>query len=464
MLAGLSGAALSGLGGVAQMSTRYCLLQHVGLFVFCGLVSISCWAQTPSPEQQVPLRLTLKEAVQMAMKQNPQRLIARIAAQQADRTRQIALSALLPQAGLHADGDLQQYNIVTIEKAPKRAAAGPYQFIEAGPAYSQTILNLPEIRGYQIGREGVREALASENITREQVTQFVVTQYLLVLRAIAAYEAAQARVALAERLLQQATNLEKSGVGLAIDTVRANVELQNEKQTLIDTGTETSTTKYALAELLDLPRNQLPEPSDPLSFFDLPAYDRSAMVGRAFEKRPEMQSIESQQRIASLSRQQARDQIYPELDFKGFWSYQGEHFNDGIPAYAYEISLQIPLFTGGRIHAETQRASLEEQRIAEQRRALGDRIVREVKSAVDQLEAARSSVDVANLGFKLANDEVAQAQRRFQAGVTTNIEVITAQDELARASDSQIEALYQFNQSRANLALAIGEIESTYTQ
>jgi hypothetical protein len=43
---------------------------------------------------------------------------------------------------------------------------------------------------------------------------------------------------------------------------------------------------------------------------------------------------------------------------------------------------------------------------------------------------------------------VAQAQRRFQAGVTTNVEVITAQDALARASDNQIGALFQFNVSR----------------
>jgi outer membrane protein len=187
-------------------------------------------------------------------------------------------------------------------------------------------------------------------------------------------------------------------------------------------------------------------------------------LSRALSQRPEMRSIESQQRIASLAHKEARDQILPALEFKGGWLYQGEHFSDAIPAYSYQLSVQFPLFTGGRIHAETARASLEEQRISEQRRALEDRIVREVKSALDELEAARNSVDVANLGLKLANDEVAQAQRRFQAGVTTNIEVITAQDELARASDSQIEALYQFNQSRANLAQAMGEIESTYSQ
>jgi len=126
--------------------------------------------------------------------------------------------------------------------------------------------------------------------------------------------------------------------------------------------------------------------------------------------------------------------------------------------------LEFPLFTGGRIRAEEARAKLEEQRVAENRRQLEAQIVDEVKSALDELTAARNSVDVANLGLKLAQEEVAQAQRRFAAGVTTNVEVITAQDALARASDNQIGALYQFNLSRASLARATGEIEAMYTK
>jgi outer membrane protein len=446
------------------MYKQLSILRCAVVFVAGCVASVCSLAQSPTPNQPATVPLTLKQAVQISMKQNPQRLIARIIAQQADRDRQIALSALLPQASIQAAGALEQYNLQIVEKLPKRQPAGPYQFIQAGPAFSQTILSLPEIRNYQIGKEAARQGLSEENVTREQVAQLVVTQYLLVLRANATYEAARSRVALAERLFEQAAELQKTGVGLAIDTVRANVELQNEKQTLIDAEVETRTTKYALAELLDLPANQMPEPTDTLSFFDLPIYDRASMITRALNARPEMRSVESEQRIALLSRKEARDQVFPEIAFNGFWFYQGERFNNGIPAYSYQVSLQFPLFTGGRIHAEMARASLEEQQISEQRHALEDRIVREVKSALDELEAARSAVDVANLGFKLANDEVAQAQRRFQAGVTTNIEVITAQDELARASDSQIEALYQFNQSRANLARAMGEVENTYIQ
>lgn len=431
--------------------------------VWLGLLSQLCAAQAAPQGSTVPLRLTLKEAVQLALKQNPQRIAARILTLESERERQIARAPLLPQAGLIANDSLNQYNFQAFEKSQPKGA-GPFQYVEAGPAFSQTIFDMPQIRAFQVGREGVKEARAEEIVTRETVSLAVVSQYLLVLRAQATYEAAKARVALAERLFHQAEELQKTGVGLKIDTLRANVELQNEKQGLIDSETATRTTAYVLAELLDLPREQEPEVADHMEFFALPAYDRATMLNEALADRPEMKSIASQQRIAELEHKAASEQRLPQLDFSGFWYYQGEHFNEGIPAYTYALGLSLPLFTGGRIQAESAKAALEQQHIDENRRQLEAQIVRQVKSALDELESARSSVEVANLGLQLANDEVSQAQRRFQAGVTTNIEVITAQDEFARASDNQIEALYRFNQSRANLARAMGNIEDTYSK
>jgi outer membrane protein len=426
--------------------------------------AIESSAQQTSPASTGLLRLTLKEAVQLALKQNPQRIIAQLLVSESDRNSQIARSALLPQANMEAHGALSQYNLNSVEARPPRLRAGPYQFIEAGPSFSQTLLNLPQIRGYQIGREGTREARADEQTTRETVVGAIVEQYLLVLRALATRDAASSRVALAQRLFDQASELQKTGIGLNIDTVRANVELQNERQNLIDAETETRTTRYSLAELLDLPREQELEATDRLDFYNLPTLEKEALLDKALTSRPEIRSFNSQQRIARLSVDASREQRLPQVDFSGFWFYQGQHFNDGIPAYTYAVSLEFPLFTSGRIRAEVARAKLEEQRIGENRRQLEARIVREVKTAFDELLAARNAVDVANLGLKLAQDEVAQAQRRFEAGVTTNVEVITAQDALARASDNQISALFRFNLSRANLAQATGEIEAMYSK
>ena len=424
---------------------------------------LASFAQQPPPVSSGTLQLTLKQAVQLALQQNPQRVIARLLVSESDRNSQITRSALLPQANISASGSINQYNFQSIERT-HRQDAGPFQVVEAGPTFSQTILNLPLIRGYQIGREGTRQSRADELTTRENVVTAVVDQYLMILRALATRDAANARVALAQRLYEQATQLQKTGVGLNIDTVRANVELQNERQNLIDAETLTHTTKYGLAELLDLPRDQDLEVTDRLDFYNLPKLEKETLLNQAFATRPELRSLDSQRRIAHLSTDSAGEQRLPQLDFSGFWLYQGSRFNNGIPAYTYDVSLQFPIFTGGRIRAEEARAKLEEQHVAEVRRQVEAQIVDEVKSALDQLTATRNSVDVANLGLQLAQEEVAQAQRRFQAGVTTNIEVITAQDELARASDNQIGALYQFNLSRAALARATGTIETMYTK
>ena len=71
---------------------------------------------------------------------------------------------------------------------------------------------------------------------------------------------------------------------------------------------------------------------------------------------------------------------------------------------------------------------------------------------------------MANLGVKLAKQEVEQAGDRFRAGVANNIEVIQAQDSLSRANDNQILALYRFNQARADYARSVGQMEKTYTK
>ena len=159
------------------------------LFV-AGFCEDGAAQSNPAPPAQ-SIALTLKEAVQLALKQNPQVVALRLLSLESDRQRQISLSALLPQASLTSTGLLGEYNIASIERTNTRTASGIYQYIQAGPAYSQSLLNLPLFRRYQISGEGVREARAEEAVTREDVDAAVVTQYILVLRAFAMYDAAK---------------------------------------------------------------------------------------------------------------------------------------------------------------------------------------------------------------------------------------------------------------------------------
>jgi outer membrane protein TolC len=124
----------------------------------------------------------------------------------------------------------------------------------------------------------------------------------------------------------------------------------------------------------------------------------------------------------------------------------------------------MPIFTSGRIKAEVAKADLELQKLEQQKIDLRNQIALDVKTSLLNLQSARNEVQVANLGVQLAKEEVDQARDRFRAGVANNIEVISAQDSLSRANDNQIAALYRFNQSRAEFARAIGQMEKTYSK
>jgi outer membrane protein len=219
-----------------------------------------------------------------------------------------------------------------------------------------------------------------------------------------------------------------------------------------------------LARLLNVDPHQAIELADLSEFFRTPAFSADETMERAFVERPEMKAIASEIRSAELEKKAAQDARVPRVALNGSWSEEGLSPATGIPAYNFAVNFEVPLYTGGRIRAEVAIEDINLRKLAQQQTDLRNQIAQEVKTATAQLDAAKSEVDVANLAIDLAREEVTQARDRFEAGVANNIEVITAQDELARANDNQIVALYRYNQARADLAHATGQMESLYSK
>jgi outer membrane protein TolC len=336
--------------------------------------------------------------------------------------------------------------------------------IQAAPQISAPVFDLTLWRKWQASREAVRTTAAQQTTARELNAQLVVSQYLGGLRAAAEVKAARSRVDLAQALLNLASDMQKNGVGTGIDTLRARVEYQNETQRAIVADTQLKTSLYGLTRLLNIDPQQPIELADAASFFETPLFPAGGSLERAYTERPEMKAILSQMRVEELRKSAAKDARLPKLSVAGSWSLDGVTPSSMIPVYQYGASLEMPLFTGGRIKAETAVADIELRKLAQSEQDLRNQIALEVKTSLAELQSAQSEVDAANLGVTLATEGVEQAQDRFRAGVANNIEVITAQDELARANDNQISALYHYNQSRASLARATGQMEALYSK
>lgn len=415
------------------------------------------------------LRLTLDQAVSLALKQNPTAQIALIQALQSVQDKNVARAALLPEVDASVKEQVQRINVLAqfgsksiFQQIP--SAIGPFPTFSAGPSLAAPLFDLTLWRRYQESRNTLDAARATSLSTREQVILLVVSQYIGTLRAVADVEASQSRVDLAQALFDQAADLQKEGVGTGIDTLRANVELQNEKQRLIEAQADRERSLFGLSRLLNLDPRQVLELADSLGFFDTPQPEVAPSIEQALAERQEWKSLNSQIKTAELQKKEAWDSRLPNVRVDGNWDYLGTHPNNSVATYNFVASVNMPVFTGGRIHAEVVRSDLEIALLQQQQDDLRNSIALDVKTALINLTSARNEVQVANLGITLSNQEVDQARDRFRAGVANNIEVIQAQDSLARANDNQIAALYRFNQARADYARSIGEMEKLYAK
>jgi len=439
------------------------------LSVLLLMIGASAAAARPAHAQTTPapMRLTLKDAVTLALRQNPQIAIANLNVAESVDAHAIARSALLPQIAVGASDYVTRGNVESLFGNPIPGFAqhtGPFWTIEAGTRFAAPIFDLSLWRRWQASREAIKASGAQRDTVRELNAQLVVSQYLGGLRAAADVKAATSRLDLAEALFTLAGDLEKSGVGTSLDTLRAHVEFQNERQRFATAEAQLKLSQYGLVQLLSLDPQQPIELADEPRFFETPAFDADASLAGAFAQRPEMKALDATSRAAEFEKRAARAESAPTVAISGGWRLEGLANSTQIPVYQYVASVSVPVFTGGRIRAQSAIADLEIRKLSEATQATRNEIAQEVRSASALLSAARVEVDAANLGVTLAGEALTQAEDRFRAGVANNIEVISAQDQLARANDNQIAALYRYNQSRADLARATGQMEAIYAK
>jgi outer membrane protein TolC len=167
-------------------------------------------------------------------------------------------------------------------------------------------------------------------------------------------------------------------------------------------------------------------------------------------------------RAADLARRSAVAENYPSLSTEADYGDIGSpNFGTSHGTYSAAIRLDVPIFQGTRVRADTLRADA----ALEQRKAeladLDGKIDQQIRTAFLNLTSSSDLVAVSESNIGLADQTLTQARDRFFAGVADNLEVVQAQESVAAASQSYIASLYAYNLSKMSLALAIGVAEQS---
>ncbi len=431
-----------------------------GIVWLSGVTTLA-WAQdvqdgAASRPRPPELRLSMRDAMQAAVDNNPTVQIFRERVTQAEEQAVTRRGALLPNLSARVSGARRR---LFLGSFGGRGGTLPRDFYDGRVALTQNLFSLSLIQRWRAARTNIEVAGLNSETQKMDTMAVVALAYLEALRVQKSVKARLADVKLNNELLRLA--LERKSVGMAtrLDVTRAKVQLENEKQRLLIARNDYGSATLNLSRGIGLSFDVKLILTDDLKLVPVPPQTVKEALQIARQHRVELKAQRKRERLAELTLSSVVMERVPSLSGTGDLGVIGNQPGDALTTDNVQVLLSIPLFDGGQ----------REGRISEQRSLLRLESIRtkdvekqvglEVRDALLTLESTQQQVAVAKEGLRLAFQELHLARRRFAVGLATNIEVTDAQTRVAQARDNLIEALFNFNASRVDLARAQGRLD-----
>lgn len=410
--------------------------------------------------------LSIQDALDRGLKYNLGLYFSERATEQTRAERLRALSDLMPVFNGSFTEEEQKINLKAFgfNFPGFPSSVGPFGLTELQATGSWMPLNMHFISNLHAASENVKATQFTYRDARDTVVLAVGANYLLTIANESRVASAEAELKAAQALYQLALDQENAGITPQIDTLRAKVQLQTQQSILIQAQNDLEKQRIALARVIGLPVRQKFRLANRVPYQPLPEAETENAYERALQTRPDYQAALASLKAAQYSEQAAWQQRLPSIGFAGDYGVLGFQPSSMAPAWTAAATLSIPIFQGGRVEADVQRSKA----ILKQRQAQVDNlrgsIEQDVQNALLDLKAAAEQVEVAKTGLDYAQETLQQSQDRFAAGVTNNVEVIQAQQQLASANEQYIASLYGHNIAKVLLARAIGNAEQAVRQ
>ena len=415
------------------------------------------------------IELTIEDALRRGLQYNLGLYLADRVTQQSRAAHLRALSDMLPVVNGSFAEEEQKLNLKAVWLYGRsfrefRLRVGPFGITDLRATGAWNAIDLHTIDNVRAASQNVKAAQFTYRDARDTVVLAVGANYLLTIANESRLEATEAELKTAQALYQLAADQETAGISPNIDTLRARVQLQAQQEAVIEAQNDLEKQRIALARVIGLPVRQKFRLVNRVPYHPLPEMELQSAYERALQTRPDYQAALAALRAAQLSREAAWKQRLPSIGFAGEYGVLGTTPDSMSPNWAAAATLKIPIFEGGKVEADVQQTDA----VLKQRQAQVDdmrgRIEQDVEDAILDLKAAAQQVEVAKMGLDLAQQALGQSQDRFAAGVTNNVEVIQAQQQLASANDRFISSLYAHNIAKVLLARAIGNAEQAVQQ
>jgi OMF family outer membrane factor len=290
----------------------------------------------------------------------------------------------------------------------------------------------------------------------EQVVFSVRQAYYSVTASEANVVSAQHSVDAARENVRVAAARVQVGTSPQFDLLQAQVQLAQSAQALTQARTALSQSQQNLAATLVLP---LPTTVVPAEFSGLPEVpqDVDALIQQAVERRPEVAAARASEVGAQAAINLAASGLAPNITIQAGPQIQTSDPTSRDPVnFTGTITLTLAILDGGLTQAKVEeaRSRLQSAKVTEEQTR--QQVELDVRNAYLSLGNAADVLRSALAGQTAAREALRIANVRFQAGVGTQLEVVTAVQNLATADTNVTQAVFQYYVALAQLDRAIG--------
>ncbi|MFA5982581.1 MAG: TolC family protein [Methylococcaceae bacterium] len=330
---------------------------------------------------------------------------------------------------------------------------------QPGSFRAQAVASLPVFTSGRISHSidsaeaSLQAAQHNEVTSTLDIKMQVAEAYINVLRAESALQVTQNHADSLTAHLQDVNNLYEQGVVAKNDQLAANVELVNAQQLVVQATNQFDIAKARYNQLLD--RSLEDEVKLERKFPDLPEGSLNELSNNALKHRSEIAALSQQ--IEALEQQAAsiHASVLPQVDINGGYQYQENRFQAFQGIWSVGAGVQWKLFDGSTRH-QSDAMSRQAISLKEQRDDLTSKINLQVRQAWLDIQETQKRINVTQQAIDQADENMRVTKDRYQQGLSTNTDVIKAEDQRIAAHDNLNNANYDAVLAKVRLRRAIG--------
>jgi outer membrane protein len=402
--------------------------------------------------------MTVSQAEQIAIRSNPNISVARLAAMASHEVVRETRAALLPSAYV---------NLTAVDtNAGNRISAGTlnnpviYERAAYGANVAQLITDFGRTKNTVAGARFRAQSQDQTSLaTANQIKLAVDREFYSAMGAASVLSVARQTVESRQLLADQVSALAQNKLKSSLDVAFASTNLEQARLLLLDAENQYNTALASLAEILGYSEPQNIELFDDAPDVSPPSADVAQLVSAAYAQRPEVKAQYLEFKAAKKLQTAAWEQSLPSIRALGVVG-QAPVRDDHITSWygAVGVNVEIPIFTGFRISAQTHEAQLQTE--AENERLTGIRnvISRDVRTSWLAANTAFRRLNVTAVLLQQTKLGLDLAQTRYKLGLGSIVEVSQAQLAETEAEIASAKARYDYLLAQAVIRFETGSI------